>query len=148
MRRPPNRYFAFKLAAALLLVTSSYVNAATRSRNFNVRINIVKACRVSATAMNFGNMSKVLGTETSTSTLSVICSRGTPYNVSLRAGGALTILNVNLTNPAGNIIRTGLTLGATAGTTSGSHILTGKLVANANPALGLYQRTQIVYVNY
>jgi spore coat protein U-like protein len=136
------------MAAALLLAHNSHANAATRSRNFNVRINIVKACRISATAMNFGNMSKVLGTETSTSTLNVICSLGTPYSVSLRGGRALSILNVNLTNPAGNIIRTGLTLSATAGTTSGSHILTGKLVANANPALGLYQRTQTVYVNY
>ena len=136
------------LVSVIFSLAIGQAHAATKSRNFNVRVRIVKTCRVAATAMNFGNLGTVLGTETSTSTLTVNCSKGTPYNVSLRAGAALTTQTVNLTNPGGSIIQAGLTLGATAGTTSGSHPLIGKLVARAYPPIGRYQRTQTIYVNY
>lgn len=122
--------------------------AATQSTTLNTRANIVVACRVSATGMNFGTRSTVLGTETAISTLTVICNNLTPYNVSLRSGSALLTRAVNLRNPAGNTIRVGLTLGSTGGVSGGSHILTGKLVAKAYPAVGLYQRTQTIFVNY
>ena len=122
--------------------------AATQSTTLNTRANIVVACRVSATAMNFGIRSTVLGTETALSTLTVICNNLTPYNVSLRSGSALLIRAVNLRNPAGNTIRVGLSLGSTGGVSGGSHALTGQLVAKAYPQVGLYQRTQTFFVNY
>ena len=143
-----SKIYRAALVSVIFSLAVVQAHAVTKSRNFNVRVNILKTCRVTATAMNFGSLGTVLGTETSTSALTVICSKGTPYNVSLRAGAALTTQTVNLTNPGGSIIQAGLTLGATAGTTSGSHPLIGKLVARAYPPIGRYQRTQTIYVNY
>lgn len=136
------------LLAVVLQCTAGQTHAASRSSNFNTRANIVASCRVSATAMNFGTRSTVLGTEASSSTLTVLCNNLTPYNVSLRSGSALIARNVNLTNPAGKIIRVRLTLGATGGVSGGAHTLNGLLFAIANPPVGLYQRTQTIFVNY
>ena len=136
------------LAMCVAMFAHGVAIASSNSAALNVRTTIVKTCKISATAMNFGNIATVLGTETTTSTLAVICSKGTPYNVSLRANLTLTARNINLIGPGGSIIRSRLTLGATAGTTSGTHVLTGKLVARAYPPKGLYQSNQLIYVNY
>lgn len=134
---------------AIVGITTA-ASAATKSGTFNVRVKIVKSCSVAATAVNFGNLSTVLGTETATSTVSVVCNVGTPYKLSFTAvAGGLT-KTTNLVNGA-NTIPANFKLGtaaAAAGTGSGTKTITISLTAKPFPVTGLYQATQTVNVVY
>lgn len=138
------------VAALALLSTATSSIAATSSGTFNVQVTIVKACSVAATAVNFGNLSTVLGTETATSTVSVVCNVGTPYDLSFTAvAGGLT-KTTNLVNGV-NTIPANFSLGtaaAAAGTGSGTKTITVGLTATPFPVTGLYQVTQTVNVVY
>lgn len=61
----------------------------TAQTTFDVRITILSACTIGlppATSMDFGLQSSSATNVDSTSTISVICTPGTPYNVGLNAG--------------------------------------------------------------
>ena len=144
------RKYLLPLVAVAGLVSASSAFAATASGTFNVQVTIVKACAVSATAVNFGNLSTVLGTETANSTVSVICNPGTAYSLSFVSGSAGLTATGNLVNGASTIGATydlG-TAAAASGTGSGTDTLKVGLNAASYPATGLYQATQTVYVNY
>lgn len=85
----PLRYI--KLAAfslgTLLLAFPQPVSAATATTTFGVSANVLKACVVSASALNFNTYNPVSGTAaTATSTLSVACTATTSYTTALSAG--------------------------------------------------------------
>lgn len=145
------RKYLLPIVAAAALASASSSFAATSSGTFNVQVNIVKACAVSATAVNFGNLSTILGTEAGTSTVSVTCNAGTPYSLSFVSGSASLSTTGSLVNGANTIpvAYSFANAAAAAGTGTATNTLDVKLpTATAYPATGLYQQTQTVYVNY
>ncbi|MDE2445084.1 MAG: spore coat protein U domain-containing protein [Alphaproteobacteria bacterium] len=144
------KYFAALGLGLSIVAMAVDATAATRSRTFNTRVRIVKSCRISATPVNFGNLSTVLGTETATSTVSVICNVGTTYRLSFTAAAGTLTKTSNLVNGA-NTIRANFSLGtaaAAAGTGSGTKSIMVGLAAKPFPVPGLYQVTQTVYIVY
>jgi spore coat protein U-like protein len=144
------RKYLLPIVAIAGLASASSAFAATASGTFNVQVTIVKACAVSATAVNFGTLSTVVGTETANSTVTVTCNPGTAYSLSFVSGSAGLTAAGNLVNGANNI-GASYDLGtaaAASGTGSGTDALKVSLSAASYPATGLYQATQTVYVNY
>jgi spore coat protein U-like protein len=144
------RKYLLPIVAVAGLASASSAFAATASGTFNVQVTIVKACAVSATAVNFGSLSTVLGTETSNSTVTVTCNPGTAYSLSFVSGSAGLTTTGNLVNGT-NTIGASYDLGtaaASSGTGSGTGTVKVSLSAASYPATGLYQATQTVYVNY
>ena len=143
------------LAAAVLAAGATSAIAASSSGNFNVQVKIATACTVGATAMDFGTLNTVVGTETATSNVSVTCNKGTAYGLSFTNVAtilaATTTAAINLNNganviPASLKVTAGATFIATGGTDAGT--VTGTLTATAYPAAGTYANTQTLYVIY
>ena len=146
------RKYLLPLVAVVGLTSATSAFAATASGTFNVQVTIVKACSVSATAVNFGNLSTILGTEAATSTVSVVCNAGTPYNLSfISANNAAISAASNLANGA-NLIPVNYAFanaGAAAGTGTATNTIAVTLpTATPFPTVGLYQEVRTVYVNY
>ena len=75
------------VTAAALAGAPAMASAASTSATFTVTATVVDACSVSATNLAFGTYNPNLPTDTAaTSTLSVNCTLGTPYTVSLDSG--------------------------------------------------------------
>ena len=74
---------AAALFAALPLAQAA---AATTTTTFTVTANVQTTCSLTATNLNFGNYVGVV--LDGTSTISALCSTGTPYNLGLDAGTA------------------------------------------------------------
>jgi spore coat protein U-like protein len=83
--RPLNALSALCLAMALAPAS----HAGTVSGNFQVQATVVSACLVSATMLNFGNSIDPTVASVpvdATTTMTVICTSTTPYNIALNAG--------------------------------------------------------------
>jgi spore coat protein U-like protein len=144
--------FGYRFTAgmgALLLASAiaQNANAASKSIALTTSVTITQACAITVTSMNFGNITAVTGTETTTSTAKVNCSTGTPYSVSFRPGAVQTSGFGNLAGPGGNI-QVFVSLATSAGTSTGTHVLNGKLTASPITTTGLYQNNFLIYVNY
>jgi hypothetical protein len=62
------------------LAASSAAQDATATATFNAHVKIVASCTSTATALDFGTLPGLItGTETTTSTLTVTCSRGAAF---------------------------------------------------------------------
>ena len=57
--------------------------AANSSGSFNAKITVVTGCTVTAGDLNFPNASVIAGTETASSTVTVKCTKTTPFALSL-----------------------------------------------------------------
>lgn len=144
--------FVFRFTAgmgALLLASAIAQNAyaASKSISLTTSVTITQACAITVSSMNFGNITAVTGTEVTTSTAKVTCSAGTAYSVSFRPGAVQTSGTGNLTGPGGTI-QVFVSLATSAGTSTGTHILNGKLTASPITTTGLYQQNFLIYVNY
>jgi spore coat protein U-like protein len=144
--------FGYRFTAgmgALLLASAIAQNAyaASKSIALTTSVTITQACAITVSSMNFGNITAVTGTEVTTSTAKVTCSAGTAYSVSFRPGAVQTSGTGNLTGPGGTI-QVFVSLGTSAGTSTGTHILNGKLTASPITTTGLYQQNFLIYVNY
>ena len=73
-------------AVAVTLLAAGQADAATATNTFTVSATVLKACTVNATNINFGNYTPGAGPLTGNSTISVKCSKSTPYTVALNAG--------------------------------------------------------------
>ncbi|TWT20203.1 spore coat protein U domain-containing protein [Luteimonas marina] len=83
------------LAIAVAAGTIGSAHADTRTDTFEVRIRIVESCTISATDIDFDEVTR--GTAaTASGTLTVNCSAGTPYDITLNGGA----------NPDGSTITT------------------------------------------
>lgn len=82
------RFKLFATAAVLAAAAVHPAQAQTVSGNFQVSITILKACTLtSATNMAFGSNDGVIAANIDqTSTITVLCTGGTPYNIGLNAG--------------------------------------------------------------
>ncbi len=71
------------LAAAALVASSVAGHAANSSASFNAKIKINAGCTVSAADLSFPAATLLAGTETTTSTVGVTCTKTTPWALSL-----------------------------------------------------------------
>ena len=74
------------VTAALLLGAMASGHASTRSSSTLVSATVVRTCSVRAQALAFGRYTPAAGAVNATSTLSVGCTRGTAFEVSISAG--------------------------------------------------------------
>ncbi|MDM0045086.1 spore coat U domain-containing protein [Variovorax dokdonensis] len=99
-----NKLFVVSVLAGLTSF-AGLANAVTKSATFEVNLTVVKTCSVSASALSFGSADAGTTTDlTGTSTISVKCSKGTPYTVALQS-----------TNKTGDINGAGVLKGQTSG---------------------------------
>lgn len=159
--------------AGALLIASGSAAAATRTTTFGVSAVVNPNCLVNATALNFGGYDGTAA-KTGTSDISVRCSTGTLFGVSLSAGNpggtfaqrllsgsGSNKLQYNLYTTAGattiwgdNTAGTGIMSGTGAGMASGSAVpftVYGQLPDNAfnqGAPSGNYSDTITVTVTY
>ena len=85
------------LGVAGVLAVTGTAHALTATSSFTVTATVLKACTVSATNIAFGNYTPGGGALTGNSTISVKCTKTTPYTVALNAGsgtmGQRTMIN-------------------------------------------------------
>jgi spore coat protein U-like protein len=80
------RKFLTAAAAAAAMVTGGGAYAATATNTFQVSATILKACTVSANALNFGNYTAGGGALDVNTTINVNCTKSTPFAVALNGG--------------------------------------------------------------
>ena len=84
----PIRFILFCLASAFI----STAHADTATSTFQVQITITKSCSVtSGTPINFGNVAASSPSVTANTSISVNCSRLTPYTVGLAPSNSNTL---------------------------------------------------------
>jgi spore coat protein U-like protein len=134
--------------------------------SFSVSATVVPKCNVSATSLNFGSAGFLASNVDATSSISVQCSNGLPYAVSLNGGnanasdltqrkmspGAATVTNGLYRDPS-RILPWGGMIGINAqgGTGTGStQTLTvcGRTPSQATPEPGSYSDAIVVTVTY
>ena len=132
---------------------------------FQVTANVIAFCEVSATDLDFGVAGLLNANVDSTGTITVRCTRGTPYTVALSGGlaGATTPDQRRMTNGA-NSVRYGIyrnsarTLGwgdqptnIVSGTGTGNaqyYTTYGRVFPQTTPPPGTYTDTIVVTVTY
>jgi len=60
--------------------------AETDSQSMPIEATVVAGCQISATTMNFGNITGLTGRPTTTATISLLCNPNTDYEISIDAG--------------------------------------------------------------
>jgi len=154
--------------AAAGIAISPAAQAAPATTSFLVTTTVLKACIVSATPLAFGNYDPTATLPLdATSTLSVLCTIGTPFTVGLSAGlatspsvttrrmtnGANTV-NYSLYQESTHTNNWGLTPGTdtpastTAPIGATSMTVYGRVPAGQNVAANAYSDTITVSVNY
>lgn len=162
----PIRFILFCLMSAFI----SMANADTATSTFQVLITITKSCSVtSGTPINFGNVAASSPAVTASTSISVNCSRLTPYTVGLAPSNSDTLgsglmsgtINGNndkvpyqLAKDSAGAIWGSITSGGTSnvvsasGTGSPQPLTVYAKVANANFAPDVYSDTVTVTVTY
>ena len=142
------RKYLLPLAAAAAVFGANQAIAATATANFNAHVKINAACTTSATALDFGTLpGLILGTETTTSTLTVTCTKNAAYTLALSAGTGFMSGAVTATD---KVAYTATLVGA-GGTGSGSaqtFTINGSLSAQSTPSAQDYNETRTVTVTY
>jgi spore coat protein U-like protein len=142
------RKYFFLIAAIVSVLNLSDAHAKVSNSNFRARVRVVKVCTVSATQLNFGTLpGLILGTETTTSTVSVKCSKNTPYTLSLNAGTRMNGVTVTTERVTYAASFAGGTTGNGTGATQ-TFTINGKLAVQATPRPQDYTATRIVTVTY
>jgi spore coat protein U-like protein len=132
--------------------------AGQKNDGFQARVAVVKKCTVIADDVNFGTINQVTGTETATGQIRILCSKTTPFSISMNATRSVTALNTQLlpliaTNP--DRVRARVTLSGSGGTGTGlatSNTITynigGTITANPLARPDTYRRNLTLYINY
>ena len=136
------------LALVAGLQSLSPASAATTTANFNGHVKLVNSCAATATALDFGTLpGLILGTETTTSTLTVKCTKNAAYTMSLGAGsGAMS----GVTTGTDKVNYTA-TLATTSGTGTGANqtfTINGALSSQSTPSAQDYSETRTVTITY
>jgi spore coat protein U-like protein len=74
------------LSSATLLAAAGTASAAIATSTFTVSANVLKNCLVSSANLAFGDYTPNTGAKTGSSSITVRCTKTTPYAVSLNAG--------------------------------------------------------------
>ncbi|ATU91404.1 spore coat U domain-containing protein [Phyllobacterium zundukense] len=161
-----NRVVAASFASVLGF--SSPALSATATGSFAVRITITPECKlVSASDLDFGSHGVIDANVDSTSTITVQCTTGTPYNVGigLGTGAGATLAARRMTGPASatidyNLFREsthtnvwGETIGTDTVSATGNGAtqpitVYGRVAPQTTPATGAYSDTVAVTVTY
>jgi len=141
-------------------------NKGNSTTSFQATATVPSACTVGATNLNFGSVGTLASNVDSTSSISVLCSNTTPYNIGLNAGNGtgatvsnrmMTLsgatVNYALYSNSGRTSNWGNTVGTdtVGGTGSGStQTLTvyGRVPVQSTPASGTYGDIIVVTVTY
>jgi spore coat protein U-like protein len=157
------------LAGACLLQSVEFSRATTTTSTFAVSVSLVATCTItSASALNFGSQGTLSSNVDQTSTINVICSNTTPYNIGLDAGtgtGA-TVATRKMTSGGNNVNYTlysdsgrttvwGTTIGTDTVSATGdglgagqNYTVYGRIPVQTTPPPGSYTDTITVTVTY
>lgn len=156
-------------AAAIMLatVTVTGASAATVTDSFGVTITIQSDCKITATnTLDFGTQGVLTAAVDASSTLSVVCTTGTDYDIGLDEGstsGATTTtrqmlngttpINYQLFSDSGRTVNWGDaigtdTVGDTGNGTTQTFPIYGRVPAQTTPAAGTYTDTVTVTVTF
>jgi spore coat protein U-like protein len=141
------RYLTIALSGLCVLLRMEPAHAAQTSAGVNFHINIQTSCSVTAENIDFGNVGLITGGETASAAVRVVCSLGTPYQISFGAISSVTAFNGQMTNSS-NHVNYSASLSAAGGTGPGVHTITAILAAQPTPPDGLYTDSRTVYLNY
>ena len=139
------------LAILFMLAASSgatHAVAATSTADFNAHVKLSIVCTTSATPLDFGTLPGLIqGTETTTATLLVTCSKGAAYALELVASsGAMS--GQTLSSEKVNYNAT-LTASAAVGTgVPQLFSINGTLPAQTTPTAQDYQEARTVNITY
>lgn len=136
------------LAGALLAMAAPAARAAQLIVPFEARITIITACTVSASNLNFGNVGIITGTQTTTATVNVVCSSGTPYALSFSGSSTVTAFTGQMSNSGNHVTYTATMLGPNAGTGSATHTILGSIPLQPTPPSAIYVDNRTIYLNY
>lgn len=80
------------LFVSSLLLIVELANATTKAENatFQVKIEVVSTCAISATDIDFGQVNSGITATDKTGNLNVTCTSQTPYSVGLSSSGKMT----------------------------------------------------------
>lgn len=114
-----HRFFLISLAALLTGFTtaSAFAGTSPQTTTFNVTATVSDSCLVSATTLAFGTYDPLLAPDTtSTNTVSVTCTNGTPFTVALNKGTTSggTISARLMTDGASHTLGYNIYIGATS----------------------------------
>src|SRR3989442_3786112 len=76
------RNLTIALCGLCVALWAAPTEAAQTSASFNFHINIQTSCLVTAENIDFGNVGLITGSETTSAAVRVVCSLGTPYQIS------------------------------------------------------------------
>lgn len=154
------------LVAAGIVATPAAL-AATVTNTMPVTITIQNACNVSSvapTTLNFGTQGPLASAVNQTSTITVTCTSGAPYNIGLDGGGSGNInarvmkngtntvgyqlySNAGMTTVWGNTVGTNTVTGTGTGSAQAFTVY-GQVPAQTTPPAGAYTDTVNVTVTY
>jgi spore coat protein U-like protein len=138
--------------------------AATATTTFGVNVTVQATCTISATALAFGAYNGAI--DNVTSTLSIVCTNTTPYNVGLNAGigsgatvnnrlmtGSASTLHYALFSNAAMTVNWGQTIGTDTVIGTGTGIaqtltIYGQIAASQFVAPAVYSDTITAIVTY
>lgn len=150
----------FIIAITTLTLNSAFAASATAS--FNVSVQVLAACSISASNMNFGGITTGTTNITdATSSLTINCPNGTPYTIALSNGAnysggrrmtnGVSNINYELYSDAGRANLWGST-STQSGTGSGgdqSFVVYGRIPSGqAVPYTGSYSDTIVATITY
>jgi spore coat protein U-like protein len=99
-----SKYVVAPIAAGILLAVAGTAQAVTKQTTFQVSATVATNCVIGAAPLNLGTFD---GTNdlTNTSSITVRCTNGTPFNVNLSTGGSGDFANRVLSGgAAGNLV--------------------------------------------
>jgi spore coat protein U-like protein len=166
-----SRFLLRRSAAAAFLVSAaampSGANAGTATDNLAVSATVIASCNVGANPLAFGNYNPVSATALdAATTISVTCTNGTAYEVSMSAGaGAGASVATRKMSASGNLLNYSIYRDSNRsnvwGVTTGSNVVTGTGSGAAQPIdvygripaqqaapAGSYTDTVVVTVTY
>lgn len=133
------------IAALLLALAPNAANAGTASDNLSVSATVIASCNVAANPLAFGNYNPVTATPLdAATTISVTCTSGTGYEVSMNAGGGsgASVAARKMTS-SGNLLTYSLFRDSNRsnvwGVTTGSNVVTGT-GSGASQSIDVYGR--------
>ena len=136
------------LVALAALSCASSAQATTATASFNAHVKLVAACTTSATALDFGTLpGLILGTETTTSTLTVTCTKGAAYTLALVAGAGYMTGQTVATDKV-NYTSSLATSSSTGTGSAQTFTINGALSAQATPSAQDYQESRSVTITY
>ncbi|HUP91869.1 MAG TPA: spore coat U domain-containing protein [Solimonas sp.] len=156
------------LAAGLLAAAAAPSYAATATTSFNVTASVIDVCTVTASTLAFGTYNPIAATNLDgTSTVGVLCTLNTPYNVRLAAGtngssvtarkmiraSGTELMSYSLFRDSSRSQNWGVTDNTDTSNGTGSGLLQnitvyGRIPASENVPAGSYSDSVLVTVNY